>query len=215
MRPNCQQQDQASELSCPWVNNSWEKKNKKKTVKYAPLSWELKTASFPCLQNKLKQHNIIIDALEEWSQEMDTTMYKIVGSRSKEVLKRMQKAVLSSMLNIARTFEVVTWETIDCIFQWFLLNLALAKFGFDFFCSISLRQALFFVIFFSLKENVHRYRYFLLDFYYYYFYIILIPRLIGSLCTLYSILSCRQSFENFVIIMCELRDDWIVIFVRV
>ena len=40
---------------------------------------------------------------------MDTTMYKIVGSRIKEVLmKRMQKAVLSSMLNIARTFEVVT-----------------------------------------------------------------------------------------------------------
>ena len=146
---------------------------------------------------------------------MDTTMYKIVGSRIKEVLmKRMQKAVMSSMLNIARTFEVVTWETIDCIFQ-FLLNLALAKFGFDFFCSISLRRALFFVIFFSLKENVHRYRYFLLDFYYYYCYIILIPRLIGLLCALCSILSCRQSFENFVIIMCELRDDWIVIFVRV
>ena len=41
---------------------------------------------------------------------MDTTMYKIVGSRSKEVLmKRMQKlAVLSRMLNIAWTFEVVT-----------------------------------------------------------------------------------------------------------
>ena len=40
---------------------------------------------------------------------MDTTMYKIVGSRSKEVLmKRMQKAVLSSMLNIAQTFEVET-----------------------------------------------------------------------------------------------------------
>ena len=36
---------------------------------------------------------------------MDTTMYKIVGSRSKEVLmKRMQKVVLSNMLNIARTF---------------------------------------------------------------------------------------------------------------
>ena len=139
---------------------------------------------------------------------MDTTMYKIVGSRIKEVLmKRMQKVVLSNMLNIARTFEVETWETIDCIFQWFPLNLALAKFGFDFFCSISLRRALFFVIFFSLKENVHRYRYVLLDFYYlYYFYIIiLIPRLIGSLCTLCSILQhcCRQSFENFVIIMCE------------
>ena len=36
---------------------------------------------------------------------METTMYKIVGSRSKEVLmKRMQKAVLFNMLNIAQTF---------------------------------------------------------------------------------------------------------------
>ena len=42
------------------------------------------------------------------SQEMDTTMYEIVGSRSKEVLKRMQKAALSGTLNIARTFKVVT-----------------------------------------------------------------------------------------------------------
>ena len=36
--------------------------------------------------------HIIIDALEAgerggWSREMDTTMYEIVGSRSKEVLK--------------------------------------------------------------------------------------------------------------------------------
>ena len=35
---------------------------------------------------------------------MDTTMYEIVGNRSKEVLKRMQKAVL----NFARTFKVAT-----------------------------------------------------------------------------------------------------------
>ena len=39
---------------------------------------------------------------------MDTTMYEIVGNRSKEVLKRMQKAVLSGTLNIAWTFKVVT-----------------------------------------------------------------------------------------------------------
>ena len=37
---------------------------------------------------------------------MDTTLYEIVGSRSKEELKRTQKAVLSGTLNIARTFKV-------------------------------------------------------------------------------------------------------------
>ena len=43
-----------------------------------------------------------------WSQEqeMDTTMYEIVGSRSKEVLKKMQKAALSGTLNIARTLKL-------------------------------------------------------------------------------------------------------------
>lgn len=94
--------NKTKQVSCLGVNNSWEKKSKKKTVKYAPVRWELKQHHFPVY--KLKQHNIIIDALEEWSREMDTTMYKIVGSRSKEMLKRMHKAVLSSMLNIARTF---------------------------------------------------------------------------------------------------------------
>ena len=38
----------------------------------------------------------IIDALGRWSQEMDTTMW----STSKEVLKRMQKAVVSGTLNM-------------------------------------------------------------------------------------------------------------------
>ena len=47
-------------------------------------------------------------SLGGWSQEMDTTMYEIVGSRSKKVLKRMQKAALSGTFNIAWTFKVVT-----------------------------------------------------------------------------------------------------------
>ena len=47
-------------------------------------------------------------SLVGWSQEMDTTMYEIVGSRSKKVLKRMQKAALSGTFNIAWTFKVVT-----------------------------------------------------------------------------------------------------------
>ena len=43
-----------------------------------------------------------------WAREMDTTMHEIVGSRSREVLRKMQKAVLSGTLNIARTFKVAT-----------------------------------------------------------------------------------------------------------
>ena len=92
------------EMSCPWISNR-EKKNEEKAVKYAPLRWELKQ-QFPGYE--VKQHNIIIDVLGGWSREMDTTMYEIVGNRSKEVLKRMQKAVLSGTLNISRTFKVVT-----------------------------------------------------------------------------------------------------------
>ena len=92
------------EMSCPWVSNR-EKKNEEKTVKHAPLRWESKQ-QFPGYE--VKQHNIIIDDLGGWSREMDTTMYEIVGNRSKEILKRMQKAVLSGTLNIAQTFKVVT-----------------------------------------------------------------------------------------------------------
>ena len=44
----------------------------------------------------------------EWRREMDTTMHEIVGSRSREVLRKMQKVVLSGTLNIARTFKVAT-----------------------------------------------------------------------------------------------------------
>ena len=59
--------------------------------------------------NSYYYNNKIIDVLGGgWSQEMDTTMYEIVGSRSKKVLKRMQKAALSGTFNIAWTFKVVT-----------------------------------------------------------------------------------------------------------
>lgn len=44
---------------------------------------------------------------------------------SKEVLKRMQKAVWSGTLNIARTFKVVTWKKDDWLyFPTIFLNLA-------------------------------------------------------------------------------------------
>ena len=57
---------------------------------------------------EVQQHNSIIDALGGWSREMDTTMHEIVGSRSREVLRKMQKAVLSGTLNIAQHCSTLT-----------------------------------------------------------------------------------------------------------
>ena len=67
--------------------------------KVCPLRWELRQ-QFPGYE--VQQYNIIVDTLGGWSQEMNTTMKEIVGSRSKEVLNRIQKAVLSGTLNNAR-----------------------------------------------------------------------------------------------------------------
>ena len=55
-------------------------------------------AALPWLRSETTQHH--------HHREMDTTMYEVVGSRSKEVLKTTQKAVLSGTLNITQTFKV-------------------------------------------------------------------------------------------------------------
>ena len=81
---------------------------------------------------KVKKHNIIIDPLDGWSQEMDTTIRKIVGSRSKEVLKRMQEAVLSGTSNIDRTIHCYRTILCCCCCCCFFI-LSKAMFGF-FFC---------------------------------------------------------------------------------
>ena len=56
----------------------------------------------------------VIDVRGEWSKELEKTMKKLVGARSKEVLRKMQKATLSSSLNIARTVKATvkayTWS---------------------------------------------------------------------------------------------------------
>ena len=94
-------------MSCPWVNNR-EKESKEKTVKYVPLRWELKK-QFPGYE--VKKPNIII-------------MYEIVGSRSKKVLQRTVKAVLSGTLNITQTFKVDLTDDWLYFATFFLLNLA-------------------------------------------------------------------------------------------
>ena len=92
------------EMSCPWIDNR-EKKDEEKTAKYGPLRWELKER-YPGY--KVSQYNIIMDALGGWSTSMEDNLRRLLGSKTSEVLRRMQLSVISSTLNIARTFKVVT-----------------------------------------------------------------------------------------------------------
>ena len=94
----------AVEMSCPWINNR-EKKDEEKTLKYGPLRWELKQQF---LGYRVEQYNVIIDVLGGWSRDLDSTMRKMLGPRGRDVLLRTQRAVISSTLNIARTFKVIT-----------------------------------------------------------------------------------------------------------
>ena len=103
----------AVEMSCPWINNR-EKKDEEKTLKYGPLRWELKQQF---LGYRVEQYNVIIEVLGGWSRDLDSTMRKMLGPRGRDVLLRTQRAVISSTLNIARTFKVITWNeaTLDNI----------------------------------------------------------------------------------------------------
>ena len=80
------------------------KKSEEKTVKYGPLRFELKK-QYPSYD--VEQCNIITDVLGGWgwSRDVDLTMRKLFGSRGYDVLRRMQKATISSSLNIVRTFK--------------------------------------------------------------------------------------------------------------
>ena len=91
----------AVEMSCPWMEHR-EKKSEEKTVKYKPLLFELKKR-YPGYD--VKQCNIILDVLGGWSRDVDLTMRKLFGSMGYDVLRRMQKATISSSLNIVRTFK--------------------------------------------------------------------------------------------------------------
>ena len=86
-------------MSCPWIDNRMSK-DKEKTTKYAALRWELKQ-QYPGYE--VKQYNIISDVLGGWSEDLEAKMKELVGERTRHVLKRMQKVVLSHGLNIARS----------------------------------------------------------------------------------------------------------------
>ena len=100
---NREKQVVALEMSFPWVSNR-NKKASEKTMKYAPLRWALKQRY---QGYEINQCNIILDVLGEWSKDLDVTLQKLVGSEAKGLLKKVQKACLPGILNIARTFKVV------------------------------------------------------------------------------------------------------------
>ena len=57
---------------------------------------------------KNQQFNTVIDALGGYSKSLKEEVKTLVGSdRYREVLSRMQKAVLSHTLHIAKTFKVM------------------------------------------------------------------------------------------------------------
>ena len=92
------------EMSYPWVDNRL-KKEAEKTEKYGPLRWKL-SRRYPGY--RIVQLNVIMDALGGWSHDLEAEMKKIFGLCSLDIFKRMQKAVLSGSLNIARIFKVIT-----------------------------------------------------------------------------------------------------------
>ena len=87
-------------MSCPWIE-SRAKKDEEKTLKYAPMTWELKQRYNGY---KVEQYDVIIDALRGYSKHLE----KSEGARARSVLERMQKSVISNTLNIARTFKINT-----------------------------------------------------------------------------------------------------------
>ena len=95
-------------MSCPWVcEGNRGKRCEEKTAKYGPLRWELKRQN-PSYD--IEQCIVILDVLGGWAKELELPTKKLVarlvGAREKDVLGRMQKAIISWSLNIARTFKV-------------------------------------------------------------------------------------------------------------
>ena len=91
----------AVEMSCPWIDNR-ANKGEAKAIKYGPLLLELKQ-QHPSYE--VQQRNIIIDALGGRSKDVEETIKKLVGTRSKHVLEKMQKATILYSLQIARYFK--------------------------------------------------------------------------------------------------------------
>ena len=90
------------EMSCPLLENR-ESKDFEKTTKYSKLRLEL-TNRYP--EYKVNQYNIIMDVLGGCLKEVEKNIKKLVGDKCESIMRQMQKAILSSSLNIARMFKL-------------------------------------------------------------------------------------------------------------
>ena len=81
------------EMSWPWTENR-ERNDQEKTAKVNTLVMGTKK-KYP-----VEQYNFIMDLLGGWSEELDQVMRKLMGKKGRVVLEKMQKAVISSTLNM-------------------------------------------------------------------------------------------------------------------
>ena len=95
------------EMSCQWMANR-KQKEEEKTSKYAPLRWKIRQ-QYP--HYKIAQYNIIIDMLGGVSRKTLDSIKELEGVRADKILLDMQKAVISSTLNIARSFNCLLYTS--------------------------------------------------------------------------------------------------------
>ena len=67
------------EISCSWIENLT-RRDAEKTINYGPMRWELKQQLKGYV---VEQHNIIIDVLGGWSNELEEVTQKLLGARGK------------------------------------------------------------------------------------------------------------------------------------
>ena len=92
-------------MSCPWIENR-KQKNQEKTTKYGPLRFELKQQP---RGYTIKQYNIVIDVLGGYSSDTRENVILLLGNtKADKTLFNMLKAVILSILNITRSFKVLS-----------------------------------------------------------------------------------------------------------
>ena len=93
-----------NEMSCPWIERR-AKKDEETTPKNGPMMWELKQRYSAY---RVEQYNVIIGVLGGYSKHLNKSVRKVLGARTRSVLERMQKSVISNTLKFPRTFMVNT-----------------------------------------------------------------------------------------------------------
>ena len=71
-------------------------------IKYGPLCWELEQR-FP--DHHVTQYNIIVDLLRGYSRGVRKALRELVGDKSDTIALQILKSVITSLLNIAKSFK--------------------------------------------------------------------------------------------------------------